>query len=205
MDKRIIDIVEKMNKKRFIAQYVENAEQAKRLVLDILKDDKVVGIGGSVTIPKTGIYTALEENGYEILSAAHAVKTGGDMDDERKRSFDADAYLLSANAVTEDGCIINIDGAGNRGAAAIYGPKKVIYVVGKNKISTDLADAIARIKREACPKNAKRLGYDTPCAKTGVCADCYSKMRMCNVTTILEFPMRERKTYVIFIDEDYGF
>ncbi len=205
MDKRIIEIADKMNKKGFIAECVSTGEEAKNRVLEILEGDSSVGIGGSVTVSKTGIYTALAENGFEIYSAAHAVKTGGDMDEARRKGLTADAYILSANAVTEDGCIINIDGTGNRVAAAIYGPEKVVYVIGKNKVVKDFTEGIERIKRNACPPNARRLGYNTPCAVTGKCADCRSKDRMCNVTSIVEFPLRGKQTHVIFIDADFGY
>lgn len=205
MDAKLIDIAKKMNRKGFKTECFSTAEEARKRTLEILKDSNSIGIGGSVTIPKTGIYTALTEAGHEIQSAAHAVKTGQDMEEARRAGMTADAYLLSANAVTEDGSIVNIDGTGNRVAAAIYGPKKVVYVIGKNKLAGDLGDAIAKIKRDACPKNARRLGYETPCSVTGECANCFSEHRMCNVTTVMEFPMRGQEVYVLFIDAEYGF
>ncbi len=205
MDERLTKLCEVMNKKGFSAICAKNAEEAKSAVMELIKGAKTVGIGGSVTISKTGIYTAVAEAGYSVLSAAHAAKTGGDMDEARRAGMNADVYMLSANAITEDGCIVNIDGTGNRVAAAIYGPVKVIYVIGKNKLVKGYEEAVKRIKSEACPLNARRLGYKTPCAVTGKCADCRSRDRMCNVTSIIEFPLRGQEVHVVLIDEDFGF
>ncbi len=205
MNAEIESVIKKMNAKGFTAEYADSAETARARVMELVAGDASIGIGGSVTIMKTGIYTALIDAGKTVLSAVHAVKTGGDAASEQRAGMNADAYLSSANAVTANGDIINIDGTGNRVAATIYGPKKVIYVVGKNKLCGDYASAIERIKREACPKNAKRLGYDTPCAVTGKCSDCRSAQRMCNVTVIMEFPPRGCEMHVIFVDEELGF
>ena len=104
-----------------------------------------------------------------------------------QRRSDVDLCLLSANALTADGRIVNIDGNGNRVAASVGGPKKVMYVIGRNKIvEGGIDDAIARIKRCACPPNCRRLGKQTPCALTGKCADCDSPDRICKVTVVFD-------------------
>ena len=115
-------------------------------------------------------------------------------------------FLLSANAITEDGRIVNIDGNGNRVAASISGPKKVVYAIGRNKIVRGGIDAaIARIKEKACPPNCVRLGKRTPCAATGKCADCDSPDRICKVTAVFDRRPTGTPTAVYVVDADLGF
>ena len=117
-----------------------------------------------------------------------------------------DLFLLSANAITADGRIVNIDGNGNRVAASISGPRRTLYVIGRNKIvEGGVDDAIARVKRCACPPNCRRLGKRTPCAATGVCADCDSPDRICKVTAIFDRRPTGMPTKVIVVDADLGY
>ena len=118
---------------------------------------------------------------------------------------EADVYLSSANALTKSGQIINVDGHGNRVAATLHGPGRVIFVVGKNKIVENYDDGIARIKNVVSPANAKRMNLDTPCAKTGKCMDCRGKQRICNATVVLEQPMIGLPVDVILVNEDLGY
>ena len=137
-----------------------------------------------------GVRAALEASGVEI----------------REHQTVADLFLLSANALTEDGVIVNIDGTGNRVAASIYGPKRVLYVVGRNKlVAGGVMEAIRRAKKTASPPNCRRLGKKTPCAELGVCADCDSPDRICKVTAIFERPPTHTPTKVILVDEDLGY
>ena len=146
--------------------------------------------GGSETLKETGIRAALEASGAEI----------------REHQTVADLFLLSANALTDDGIIVNIDGTGNRVAASIYGPKRVLYVVGRNKlVAGGVMEAIRRAKKSASPPNCRRLGKKTPCAELGVCADCDSPDRICKVTAIFERPPTHTPTKVILVDEDLGY
>ena len=149
-----------------------------------------VGWGGSESVKEIGARDALLASGKEI----------------RDHQTVMDLFLLSANALTADGRIVNIDGRGNRVAASIYGPKRVVYVVGRNKIvDGGLDDAIARVKRCACPPNCRRLGKKTPCAQTGVCADCSSPDRICKVTAVFDRMPTGTPTLVILVDEDLGY
>ena len=117
-----------------------------------------------------------------------------------------DLFLLSANALTADGRIVNIDGRGNRVAASICGPKRVVYVIGRNKIVEGGVDeAIARIKRCACPPNCRRLGKKTPCALTGVCGDCDSPDRICKVTAVFDRKPTGVSALAIVVDADLGY
>ncbi len=177
-------------KRGYETLFVATADEAAACVMAEATDVASVGWGGSETIKALRV--------REMLATA-----GKDIRDHRT---DCDLFLLSANAVMADGRIVNIDGSGNRIAASIFGPKRVIYVIGRNKIvEGGLDEAVARIKREACPPNARRLGRKTPCALTGVCADCDSPERMCKVMAVFERPPTHTSTLVILVDEDLGY
>lgn len=149
-----------------------------------------VGWGGSETIKEIGLRDRIVSAGKEI----------------RDHRTDCDLFLLSANALTADGRIVNIDGNGNRVAASIYGPNQVLFIIGRNKIVEGGIDAaIERIKRCACPPNCRRLNKRTPCAATGKCADCDSPDRICKVTVIHERPPTHTPTCVFLVDEDLGY
>ena len=122
------------------------------------------------------------------------------------RAANADVYLASSNAVTEDGCLIIIDGTGNRVGAMIAGPKQVILVIGANKlVRGSIPQGLARVKAEACPQNARRLGKDSPCALTGKCDAARCEKSMCNVTSIIERPLGGNKITIVLVDEALGY
>ena len=205
MDKRIEALADKLNSHRFTAYAVETAQEAKAKVAELIKDAKTVGMGGSTTLARSGIWSMVANDETKTLyNSVYAAKHGEDVAAAMRKGLDADVYVTSANAITEDGSIVNIDGTGNRCAAMFYGPERVIFVIGKNKLAADLNDAIARIKAVACPNNARRLKKQLPCALTGKCADCGSADRMCNVTTIIERPTRGKDMHVILVDEEMG-
>ena len=194
-----------LNRKRFIAVYAKDAQEAKDYVLSQIKDADVVGAGGSMTLRETGIIDALLERGNTVVSADVAQKNGQDQVAAQHAGMNTDVYLSSTNALTLDGDLINIDGRGNRVAALFFGPPKVIIVTGKNKLTANPHTAVARIKKVACPQNARRLGYHTPCADTGVCGDCSIPQRMCNVTVRMQYPTRDKEIHVVLIDGDFGY
>ena len=197
--------IDALNKKNFTAIYAKTPGEAIAYVLSQIGKDDTVGVGGSMTLQETGIIDALLNRGNTLYSSDLANKRGEDPNEAWKNGMTADVYLTSTNAVTLDGDLINIDGRGNRAAAMFYGPQKVIFVAGKNKITKNPHTAIARIKKFACPQNAKRLGFTTPCALTGKCADCDSPERMCNVTIRIQYPTREKEMHVVLIDGDFGY
>lgn len=163
---------------------------------------ETVGFGGSMTAKEMGLYELLGKDNTVIW---HWMAS--DAEAARSQARSATVYILSANGVSETGELVNIDGTGNRLAMSLYGPKKVIYVVGKNKIEPDLASAVKRAKNVASPKNAMRFGKKTPCVATGGerCFDCSSPERICNATLIVERAMTGMETEVIFIDEELGY
>ena len=172
-------------------------EAAVAAVLAAAEPFTTVGWGGSETVKELGLRDLMAEVGKEL----------------RDHRADCDLFLLSANALLEDGRIVNIDGTGNRVAASVWGPKRVIYLIGRNKlVEGGLDDAIARVRREACPRNARRLGRRTPCGEGGCPAldgtnpaGCASPDRMCKVTVVFEAPPTRTPTTVLLIDEPLGY
>lgn len=205
MDTRIEKLTDILTRHHFKAYAAADAAEAKEIVAELVKDAKSIGMGGSTTLARSGIFKMLAEDGSKtIYSAAYAAKKGEDIPTAMRKGLDAEVYITSSNAITMSGSLVNIDGTGNRCAAMFYGPDKVIFVIGRNKIAENYEDAIARIKAIACPNNAKRLKKQTPCAVTGKCSDCGGLDRMCNVTTIIERPTRGKEMHVILVDEDMG-
>jgi len=181
--------VEALVKRGFDARFCATAAEAKEIVMAKVAAAAVVGMGGCETMREIGVIEALVAVGKEPV-----------------RNAACDLFLLSANALTADGRIVNIDGNGNRVAASISGPGEVVYVVGRNKIvEGGLDDAVARIKRCACPPNCRRLGKQTPCAATGKCADCDSPDRICKVLAVFERRPTRTPTTVLVVDADLGY
>lgn len=202
MNAELEAVKNRLCKRGFLAEVVDTPEEAKQRILEYI-GDRSVGIAGSATVRDLGLYEALTARGNTVYWHWKVEKP--QVEETRIAAIAADVYLCSTNAVTEDGRLVNIDGTGNRLAGMIYGPKTVILAVGKNKLAKDYDDAIARIKRDACPGNARRQGFQTPCALTGKCLDCRPPARMCNVTAITEYPSRRHKEYrIILIDENMG-
>ena len=194
-----------LNRKGFHAVSVPDKESAVIKVLELISSSETVGAGGSVTLEQTGIVEALLERGNIVFSSAVAKRFGQDKEVARKNSMTADWFLSSTNALTLEGDFINIDAIGNRVAGMFYGPNKVVIVTGRNKITANPHTAVRRIKEIASPMNTKRLGLDTPCAKTGKCTECKSPSRICNVTVRIVYPPWGKEIHVIIIDGDFGF
>jgi len=148
------------------------------------------------------LYNALAANNEVVW---HAVAQ--DPAAARKKAQGSSVYVLSANGVSETGVLVNIDGAGNRVSTSLFGPKRVVYVVGRNKIAQTVELALERARNVASPKNCVRLNRKTPCAATGGerCFDCQSPDRICNAIVLLERPCIGMEVEVVFIDEDLGF
>jgi len=182
--------VEGLRRRGFEAVFVKTPEEAASIVMKEAEGAKSVGWGGSESVKALGVRERLAEAGKEI----------------RDHELVMDLFLLSANALTADGRIVNIDGRGNRVAASIAGPSRVVYVIGRNKIvDGGIDDAIARIKRFASPPNCRRLGKKTPCAVTGECADCSSPDRICKVTAIFDRCPTGVSALAIVVDADLGY
>lgn len=189
----------------FEAVVFDCAEQANAYILNDLPANHEIGVGGCETAHQMGIVPLLREAGHAVHW--HRGVPGAQTPPIRRAELLAPSFLCSANAVTEDGLIVQIDGTGNRVAAMCYGPSVVYLVVGRNKIvHGGYQQAVKRIKQVACPQNARRLNLDTPCAKEGgACNAAECTKSMCNIIVALEHAPGGSKTKVLLIDEDLGF
>lgn len=204
-EKKCRRLVENLAKKRFTAVYCATAQEASDYILKQAESATNVGFGGSLSVADLKLTSLLADQGKEILNHGFPDLTPEQKQAVMKRQQTCDLFLSGTNAATLDGCLVNIDGNGNRVAAMIYGPSKVIVVVGRNKIvEGDVSDAIRRIKDKSAPPNAMRLGKQTPCAATGFCADCDSPQRICHVTTIIDSKPTLTDFHVLVVNEDMG-
>lgn len=147
----------------------------------------------------------LRSGRYEFLDRYKKDLTQEDIKEIYRKSFFADTYFASANAITEDGKIFNVDGNGNRVAAILYGPDKVVLIVGVNKIVKNIEQAVARNRAISGPANAKRLNLSTPCIKTGQCMECNIEDRICCEYTVIKRQRNPKRMHVIFINDTLGF
>ena len=197
-------ILAALEKRGFRAHTFATGAEAKAYLLEALRDCPCVGIGGSVSVRDIGLSQALRDRGHTVHWHWEAEPEA--RAETLRLALDADAYLCSANALLHDGRIVQIDGTGNRLAALCYGPPKIFLIVGKNKlVDGGLLAAIARVKREACPPNARRLNLDTPCAHTGACGEGTCGASMCRLTLTLDRPPNGREVEVLLVDEDLGY
>jgi L-lactate utilization protein LutB len=198
--------LEKNNFNVFVAK---NTAKAKEFVLENLiprTGAKSVSWGGSVTFVQTGLYDALKDvKSIDIIDTYDKSFTPEQSLERRRRALLTDLYITGTNAVTEDGCLVNLDMIGNRVGAIIFGPKHVLILVGRNKLTADLEDAMNRIKNYAAPVNTMRLDKKTPCVSTSICADCSSPDRICNTWAITEKCFPKGRITVVLINEDLGF
>ncbi len=199
---RMQQTAENLHENGFRASIFDNSADACAAALEYIQFD-TVGIGGSMTVFQLDLYSQLRANGNNVFW--HWMVSKDEMNATRQKAALSDLYLCSSNAITISGKLVNIDGAANRIAAMIYGPKRTLIIAGRNKICEDVPAAIERIKTEACGKNARRLNLSTPCANTDVCCDCNSPDRMCNATVIIERPPVGKEISVFMIDEDLGY
>ena len=187
---KLEEVKENLLRRGFAAEVFATGREAADFVMERVAAAENVGWGGSETVKALGIRERVAAAGKEI----------------RDHQTHMDLFLLSANAMTEDGVIVNIDGTGNRIAASIYGPKRVVYVVGRNKIVPGgILEAIVRAKKYACPPNCRRLSKKTPCATLGTCADCDSPDRICKVTAVFDRCPTHTPTLVVVVNEDLGY
>jgi len=199
------ECVKNLKNHGFDAHFVASEEEARDLVLSLIKGYESFGFGGSDTIRALGLVERLKEKGKTIYDHWQEGLSKEEDLDIRLQQGRCDCFLCSANAISVTGEIINVDGIGNRTNAMSFGPKKVVIVAGMNKVRPDLHSALARIKEVAGPMRAKSLGMSTPCAETGVCNDCNSPQRICRITTILHRKPMLTDISVILVSEALGF
>jgi L-lactate utilization protein LutB len=199
---------ETLEKNNFEVFIVADAAAAKALVLEKILPaaaPRTVSWGGSMTFMGSGLYQALREApGITAIDTADAKVAPEEKMARRRQALAVDLFFTGSNAVTERGQLVNLDMQGNRVAALTFGPRKVVVLVGRNKIVPDIQSAMARIKRYAAPANAMRLDMQTPCTKTGRCGDCRSPERICNTWTITEKSWPKGRVTIILINADLG-
>ena len=181
--------------------YADNKEEALQTALSLIPEGSIVTMGGGMSIHEIGLTKVLKEGNYQFIDR-------DEWEDKRAaalEAYDADVFLASCNAITEDGILINIDGVANRVSAIAFGPKKVVFIVGMNKVCSDVDGAMKRARNIAAPINAQRFGLSTPCAKTGSCMDCKSPDTICCQFLLTRFSRIKDRIHVILVNEDLGF
>lgn len=196
-------VVQALEQRHFAAQYCATGEEATSAVLDLVKEGQVVAWGGSMTVDSLGIQAALKERGQPVLDRGSA-KTPEERKSVMKQALTSDVFLMSSNAVSADGQLVNMDGNGNRLAALLYGPDKVIVVAGMNKVTANLQDAVSRVRNLAAPMNAQRFPGVSPCRVAGSCADCLSLDSVCAQLVITRLCKPAGRIHVILVGEDLG-
>ena len=198
-------LIQHLERRHFEAYYCPDTTSMKEKVRTLIPDGSSISWGGSMSIRDTGLTAELKEAGkYHIYDREEAKNEEEKLNIYRK-AFECDFYLSSVNAISEDGVIVNIDGNGNRVAAITWGPKRVIFVVGMNKIARDVNTAWERARSTAAPINAARFDINTPCQKDGVCHSCHSPQSICNYIHFLRNSHPEKRHIVILVGEDLGY
>ncbi|MGE5843235.1 MAG: lactate utilization protein [Deltaproteobacteria bacterium] len=205
---RLKAVKEALEANQFEVFLADEAGEARKIVKEQILPAigaKVVSWGGSMTFLATGLYEEIKNTpGLEILDTFDRSKPPEENTNLRRRSVLADLFITGTNALTEGGILVNLDMIGNRACSINYGPKHVVILVGRNKIVSEVDDAMFRVKNYAAPLNAMRLDKKTPCVKTSYCEDCKSPDRICNVWTITEKSFPKGRIKVILINQDLG-
>jgi hypothetical protein len=200
------DIIGHLEKRRMGGSYAATADQARAEILSMIPKGAVVFRCGSMTAGGMGLWEAIAKlPEVKLIDPYQAGLSREEGFERRRQGMTADVMVASVNAITLDGKLVNLDGMGNRVAAMAFGPGKVILVVGMNKVAADLDSAMARVKHYAAPVNSIRLGIPTPCVETGLCADCRSPQRICNIWTIIEGHMVKDRIHVKLVGENLGY
>lgn len=198
--------VASLEKNGFTARYCATPQDAAEYIVTEAAEAATVGFGGSMSIVSLGVEQLLREQGKEILNHASPALSRDEKLEILRRQLTCDLFLSGSNALTLNGELVNIDGVGNRVAAMLFGPRKVIVVAGRNKlVDGTVQDAIIRVKSWASPPNAKRLNSNTPCATTGFCSNCNSPERICRATTIIDRRPRLTDLHVLVVNAELGF
>jgi len=184
--------------------YCSTAKEAVEKALKLIEEDSSVSWGGSKTLQQIGLLEKLKESNLELLDRDSA-KDPQEKREIQYNSFNCDYYLMSSNAITQDGKLVNIDGNGNRIAALIYGPRNVIIIAGMNKVTKDEDSAMKRVRNYAAPTNAIRLEQATPCTKTGNCHQCLVEDCICCQLLVTRKSSHDNRIKVILVGEELGY
>ena len=195
---KVIKGLESRNMKGY---YAESKEEALKIALDLIPAGSTVAMGGSMTAAEIGLVDAVKKGDYRFIDRELIPDRRAAM----LAAYDADVFLSSVNAMSDDGVLVNIDGNANRVSAIAFGPKKVVMVVGMNKVCGDLDSAMKRARNVAAPANVQRFGLSTPCSRTGSCADCKSADTICCQFLITRYSRHADRINVILVNDNLGF
>ena len=194
-------VIKGLASRNMTGYYAANREEAKAIALSLIPENSSIAMGGAMSAHEIGLVDALKNGPYRFIDRDA-------MSDKRAAmllAYDADFFLSSVNAMTEDGVLINIDGNANRVSAIAQGPKHVLFIAGMNKVCSDVDGAMKRARSVAAPINAQRFGLSTPCAKTGSCMNCKSPDTICCQFLITRFSRHAGRIHVILVNDTLGF
>jgi hypothetical protein len=199
-------IIKNLEKRRMEGSYAPTAAQAKEEVIAMIPQGAMVFRCGSMTAVGMGLWEDITNlPGVKLIDPYQPGLTPEEGLELRRQGLTADVMVASSNAITLNGKLVNLDGMGNRVASMAFGPKKVILLVGMNKVAPDLESAMARVKHRAAPINNIRYGLKNPCVETGLCSDCKTPQRICNMWSIIEGHMIQNRIHVKLIGENLGY
>lgn len=194
-------VVKGLGSRNMTGYYAETKEEALKIALSVIREGESVTMGGCTSAREIGLVDALKAGNYRFIDRdAYADKRAAML-----AAYDADVFLSSVNAMTEDGILVNIDGNANRVSAIAQGPKKVIFIVGMNKVCGDVDGAMKRARNVAAPINAQRFGLSTPCAATGSCMNCKSPDTICCQFLVTRYSKHPGRIHVILVGDNLGF
>ena len=193
-------VIKGLESRNMSGYYAADKEEAVKKALEVIGKGSTMAMGGCQSAHEIGLIQALEEGDYNYIDRSNMTPRESLM-----AAYDADVFLSSANAMTNDGIMVNIDGNSNRVSCIAQGPKKVVFIVGMNKICSDLDEAIKRARNVAAPANAQRFDVKTPCKVTGKCADCKSPDTICCQFLITRYSRHEGRIHVILVNDTLGY
>ena len=193
-------VIKGLESRNMSGYYAADKEEAVKKALEVIGKGSTVAMGGCQSAHEIGLIQALEEGDYNYIDRSNMTPRESLM-----AAYDADVVLSSANAMTNDGIMVNIDGKSNRVSCIAQGPKKVVFIVGMNKICSDLDEAMKRARNVAAPANAQRFDVKTPCKVTGKCADCKSPDTICCQFLITRYSRHEGRIHVILVNDTLGY
>ena len=194
-------VIKGLESRNMSGYYASDKDEALKIALSLIEKGSTVTMGGAMSAHEIGLVDALKKGDYNFI----------DRDQEKDKraamlaAYDADVFLSGANAITNDGVMVNIDGNSNRVSAIAQGPKKVVFIVGMNKVCDDIDGAMKRARNVAAPINAQRFNLNTPCAKTGACFNCKSPDTICCQFLITRYSRHEGRIHVILVNDNLGF
>ena len=194
-------VIKGLQSRNMSGYYAETREEALQLALSLIPEGSTATMGGGVSVQEIGLVDALKNGNYNFIDREEYTDKRAAM----LQAYDADVFLASANAITDDGILVNIDGNANRVSAMAFGPKKLVLIVGMNKVCPDVDAAMKRARSVAATANAQRFGLSTPCAKTGSCMDCKSPDTICCQFLITRYSRHTDRIHVILVNDDLGF